>query len=89
MTKDEKLYKNNFRHFGSRLSLRYGILITFEYYVILCKLSWLKNAETKPRTDGRGLCRIGILEIDGCEVVVVKSLHLPGKPLLTVLHPAK
>jgi len=89
MTQDESIYKNNFRHFSARLSLRYGILITFQYYVILCKESLLKEAEKHKRKDGKGDCIIGYITINDIEVRVVKSTHLRGKPLLTALNPAR
>lgn len=87
MNEDEQLYKNNFRHFGARLALRYGILITFWDYVILCKFSTLTEAKTYKRKDGKGLCQSGIMIIQNKKVRVVKSVHLIGKPLLTVLEP--
>lgn len=86
---DESTYKNNFRHFSARLSLRYGILITFWTYVTICKTSSLKSPEIRKRKDGKGNCLIGEIEIEGRTVRVVKSLLLKGKPLLTALHPLK
>lgn len=89
MTPDEQLYKNNFRHFGARLSLRYGILITFWEYVILCKNSTLKTDKTYKRKDGKGECAVGYILIHNQNIRVVKSIHLRGKPLLTALNPAQ
>lgn len=89
MTQDESTYKNNFRHFSARLSLRYGILITFWDYVSLCKFSKLTEAEIHKRKDGKGNCLIGFVQIQDIPVRVVKSTILRGKPLLTALYPSK
>jgi len=89
MTQDESIYKNNFRHFSARLSLRYGILITFWEYVSFCKFSKLTGVEIHKRKDGKGNCLIGIIEIHDTPVRVVKSTILRGKPLLTSLNPSK
>lgn len=80
---DASIYR--FRHFGYRLSERYGILITFEHY---CQLSahFLQNVKlVKEGTDQQAL--EGIITIQGTKVRVRKQLR--GHKLLLTALPIK
>lgn len=80
---DASIYR--FRHFAYRLSERYGILITFEYYCLLSGL-FLQNVKmVKEGTDQQAL--EGIITIQGTKVRVRKQLR--GHKLLLTALPIK
>lgn len=80
-----KIFLECFRHFSERLALRYNILITFEDYEKLCALD-IKVIGTDRGIRNKIIALIGILEINGVEVNVVKSIKNSKKtPLITAL----
>ena len=80
--KESKVYINFFRHFAERLSERYGVLITFEEYVKLCDVIYLKKRKFEIR-DGKK-SQVGYIEIKGVNVKCVRSLNKP-KVFITAL----
>lgn len=60
-----------FPHFALRLSERYGLLITFDEYVELCKAQ-IPNAKLKIE-EGKPDVYMGYLKINGVKVRVYRS----------------
>lgn len=81
--KEGKVYQSFFSHFALRLVERYDIFITFEEYVYLSKLPYLRNPKVKKK-NGKVDCKYGYLIIKDKKVKVIKSVREP-KPLLTAL----
>ena len=77
-----ELYKKkiieSFRHFGARLYERYGIMISYETYKSILKEDVYRLGANKKRTF------VGILNLDGVDILVVKSVDKPYH-LLTAL----
>ena len=71
-----------FRHFSLRLSERYNILITFEDYVELCKMPFIKSQKLK--TKGETSFHKGNIEIKGIRVNVYRGTY-GMRPFLTAL----
>lgn len=71
-----------FRHFASRLSERYNILITFEEYVELCKLPFIRSQKLK--VNGDKFYYKGNVIIKTVKVNVYRST-IGMKPFLTAL----
>lgn len=77
-----KIMQHFFRHFASRLSERYNVLITFEEYVELCKLPFIRGQRLK--TNGEKSFHKGNVEIQGIRVNVYRGVH-GIRPFLTAL----
>lgn len=77
-------FVNDFRHFSLRLSERYELFITFEEYLFLSKLPYLRNSKTRKNDYGKPDCKIGLLKIKGVDVKVLKRIG-GNKSLLTAL----
>lgn len=83
----KKMYIKHFRHFSERLSLRYGILISFEQYIEL-HVQIIEVTEIKIDENGRKTT-IGYISVNDQKIKVVKSLWVLGKPLTTALPLSK
>ena len=70
-----------FRHFGMRLIERYGLYITFETYLELCKLLLTEEA-TKENSPKPAVT--GYIEVKGIRVRVIKD-NYKHKLLMTAL----
>lgn len=81
---DRAFYNKFFVHFALRLIERYGIYLTFDNYVILCKQTTLKKQSLVKSKKGGIDCYAGQIEIDGQIVNVLKS-SFGLRPLLTAL----
>ena len=81
--KEASMYVKFFRHFAERLSERYGVLITFQEYVKLCDVTYLKRSKID-RKDGRVIAKIGYIEIQGVNVKCVRQSSNP-KLFITAL----
>jgi hypothetical protein len=81
--KEVSMYIKFFRHFAERLSERYGVLITFQEYVKLCDVTYLKRSKLD-RKDGRVIAKIGYIEIQGVNVKCVRQALKP-KLFITAL----
>lgn len=84
MTKEEKIYFRFFSHFAMRLLERYNISITFEEYISLCKLPYLRGSKIKTNKNNGYKYKYGKLIIKGVNVHVYKALS-GNKPLLTAI----
>jgi hypothetical protein len=71
----------HFRHFGMRLIERYGLFITFDYYMLLCKI---KPEECKPKKNSPHPVDVGYLKVHDQRVKVLKDTTR-HKLLLTAL----
>jgi hypothetical protein len=78
----EKL-QHFFRHFGARLSERYGILITFEEYIKECNKPFIKDETWITREDGRTSIH-GFIRMKGQSIRVYRQPSRP-RALLTAL----
>lgn len=82
MTEKEKAAVVFFRHFSQRLSERYGLLISFDYYLTLSSL-FLRSGKFKVKDDGQTHMH-GYLIIHDVKVRVIKSTSW-HKLLITAL----
>lgn len=71
-----------FRHFAMRLHERYNVLITFEEYVKLCELPFIRCQKLKE--NGEKSYYKGNVDIKGVRVNVYRSTH-GIKPFLTAI----
>ena len=71
-----------FRHFAMRLLERYGVLITFEEYVQLCKIPFIRCQKLKE--NGKNSYYKGNVDIKGVRVKVYRSTY-GCKPFLTAI----
>ena len=79
---DTKVYIRFFRHFAERLSERYNVLISFEEYLKLCTVIYLKKAKFEIRNGQKG--QVGYIEIKGINIKCVRSLD-KHKAFITAL----
>ena len=74
-------YIKTFKHFSLRLVERYGLFITFEEYVFLCELPFIKKPK---RVNNHSI--EGVIKIQNINVKVIKSMWRKDfRPLITVL----
>jgi transcriptional accessory protein Tex/SPT6 len=82
---NKRIYYKFFGHFALRLVERYNIFITFEEYVSLSQLPYLKKPKMRIDNEkGFHACE-GFLKIQGTDVRVIRSTVHYEKPLLTAL----
>lgn len=85
MESEQEIYIRCFKHFALRLSERYGIFITFDEYVELCKFDYIKfqkRVETYDKVER--LRNEGWLIIHNTPVKVIRNVGV-YKPLITAL----
>ena len=81
--KKELMYQKYFRHFAMRLLERHDIAITFQEYVYLCGIEYLKNQKLR-KPKNRMSFLVGKIKIKEVEVTVYRNRGI-YKQLLTVL----
>ena len=79
---DINVYIKFFRHFAERLSERYGVLITFQEYMKLCEVPYMKKSKFDMK-DGK-MAKVGYIEVQGVTVKCVRSMSQP-KVFITAL----
>lgn len=82
---EAKIYQKFFTHFAQRLIERYNVFITYEEYVFLSKLPFLRTPKMRIDKVKNKHCVEGFLTIQGQKVRVLKSAIGEAKQLLTAL----